>query len=86
MFALTQSTRDLQAERAALWAQLDVETRAHACFPGLDLDEYREMRRRASKRIAEINDELAERSAAKKATRAGHKPIGLWHKVLAVLS
>jgi hypothetical protein len=85
MFALTSSIRDLQAERTALWAQLDVETRGRASFPGLDLDEFRVMRQRVDKRLTEIEVELAERVAAKKATRSGHNPAGVWRKVLAVL-
>ena len=85
MFALTPSIRELQAERTALWAQLDIETRAHACFPGLDLDEFRVMRQRVDKRLTEIDDELAKRYTAKKPTRTGNKPVVIWRKVVATL-
>lgn len=85
MFPLAPSIRNLHDERAAIWAQLDVETRAHASFPGLDLDEFREMRRRMDKRLTEIDAELTKRSVPKKSTRTSCKQAGKWRKVLTVI-
>jgi hypothetical protein len=85
MFTSTHLVRELKAERAALWTQLDVETRTRAFCPGLDLDEYREMRRRVNKRMTEIDLTLAEYEAAKKNARACQKPKGFLRRVLTVV-
>jgi hypothetical protein len=81
MFTTNNSIRELKAERAALLAQLNLETKAHDFCPGLDLDEYREMRRRVNRRIDEIERVLPRLESAKKVDRASRKPWNPFRRV-----
>lgn len=75
-----RSVRELQIERASLWAQLDVETHAHTLCPGLDLDEYRELRRSLYQRLDEIEYAL---TAARSASETSRTRRGILGRALA---
>lgn len=81
MFTPTNSIRELKDERAALWAQLNIETKTHDFCPGLDLDEYREMRRRVDRRIDEIDRTLARLKSAKGTDQVSRKPRNFFRHV-----
>jgi hypothetical protein len=57
--------RELKAERTALLAQLNIITNERSFCPALDLDEYREMRRRVNARITMIDCDLARLESVK---------------------
>jgi hypothetical protein len=83
MFTPNNSIHELKAERTALLAQLNIETKTQAFCPGLDLDEYREMRRRVNRRIDEVDRALAKLELAKKAARASRGSDTLLRRVWA---